>query len=206
MPITPETRRWFEHFNKQGWIIDRKKGWMSDLKTLTLTREQFGTVPEKVPLFWIRLRGVVGELRDEARRQLDSLTEVRNQIPDAASRGEKFDRNYDLMKALVQAHEQLRLALDEEEAVLVDFMRHVHAHPMVDSYLYQLRAKGTALDTEYQPRLLDKKYDRETLLGIVEKKCTEHGGEEGAAAAIAAKIEPHVIAVWKTSQPLFEPD
>ena len=203
---TPEVRRWFEHLQKQGWIIQRKQGWIDDLRKLTVSRNQFESISEKVPLFWIRLRGVVGELRDEAKKQLQRLTEVKNQLPDPAARGEKFDGIYDLMTAFVAAHDRLRQALDEEDAVLVDFMRHIHAHPMVDSYLYQLREKGSAVVTEYRPRLLDKNYDREALLRIVEKKLADHGGEEHVAASIAATIEPHVIALCKAAEPLFEPD
>jgi hypothetical protein len=205
MKFTPEVRKWFEHIQKQGWTVERKQGWIEDLKKLTLSRDQFGTVSEKVPLFWIRLRGVVGELRDEAKKQLQTLTWAKDGVSDAAQRGENFDRTFEMMTTFAAAHDQLRHALDEEDAVLVDFMRHIHSHPMVDSYLYQLRAKGTAIDTEYRPRLLAKEYDRETLLRIIEKKLADHGGEEGAAFAIAAKIEPLVVALCKAAEPLFEP-
>ena len=206
MAPTPFVRKWLDHINKQGWVIERKKGWIDDLRFLTETRDQFGSVPEKVPLFWIRLRGVVGELRTEAHEQFATMQWARDGVADAAARGERFDRIYGFMESVVKTHDALRNALDENEAVVVDFMRHVHAHPFVDSYRYQLRPKGEGLETEYKPRLLDKKYDRETLLLIIERKLDDHGGEEGAARALAAKIEPQVLAVWTASQPMFEAD
>lgn len=206
MPSSAEVRKWLEHTNKQGWIIDHKRDWLTDLQVLTTSRDQFGSVPEKAALFWIRLHGVVGDLRDEAQEHFATMRKMAEDYPEAIASDGKFNQTYKLMESVVRAHDALRGAIDEPEAVLLDFMRHLQAHPMVDSYRYQWRAKGSGLQTDYRPRLLGKSYDREALLQIIVQELEEHGGEAGAANALASKIAPLVLAVWTTSAPLFQPD
>ena len=129
--------------------------WLSDAVRVTEMVAKGNT--DIIPVFWIRMYGILADITDEITRQLDFATSMN--VP---------RRKVSLLKGAIDV---LAKTFTEDELIYLQYRRHVECHPLQDSY--RLKLTGGGLQDSVFLRLPGKKttvvFTTETIRSVLQR-------------------------------------
>lgn len=195
--LTPERRRVADDVLKRGLDNARQQlSWVGDLLALADSLIAAGLTPIPWPflgMFWIRLHGVMTELVEENRLGADiAATLNERQLIRSLS---KFSL------ALFTDGRAMLATLDEQEAVVADYLRQRSAHMRQDAYSLKEMGNGAVRDTRRIAHL-EKTFTIEDVDRMRADVLRTHGSEAAFAHHVAVKVRPAAARMFATLQEL----
>lgn len=167
----------------QEWI------WVQELASLVESLTSGGSPSWLVvKLFWVRLHGVVTELREMHERGAALA---------ATMTPEEIQKNY--LKYILPIHQaccDILRALDEKEVVLVDYFRHRSCHLRQHSYALKLHKNNNVGDARAINHL-GKSFSIEEIDRFRADLLARHGGIIGLGVHIAHKVQAPVARLYE---------
>lgn len=117
---------------QMGLGIDRKLGWATELAQVSARLASGRPSPSDLPLFWIRLHGMLAEMAPTPWAPYPPENEIQRRLValDAETR-----KRYDAIRA----------AVTDDEIIYVDYRRTLEAHCYANSYFLRSKGKGEAV-------------------------------------------------------------
>lgn len=153
--------------------------------------------PDTVAIFWVRTAGTLIDLRGRLGATVADWTKM------AAGRAGVLAHVAPLA-GVVDALNDARAALADDEAFYLEYRRHVECHPLQDRYRLKIR-KGR-LDDKVSSRILGRSVthaESERMLGGILRR---HGiNETWIAIELARRLAPKLAAVRERARPIYAP-
>jgi hypothetical protein len=144
-------------------------GWIRD--AVRVSRQvAFGNT-DLIPVFWIRLYGVLADIGDKVGGQIEMVIAAGVPLRE--------------LGPLNQALMALVAVFTKDELIFLQYLRHVQCHPLQDAYRLKLTAKG--LKDEVKHRLLGDTKTLEETNAAIRRVHRRFGIDEDAIAADFAK-------------------
>lgn len=159
--------------------------WVENLEQVvqTLLREGDAAPWPFMGMFWVRLYGVLADLRSEQVAffrflGVDPLTHV-------ANAGSLLELGVETARRI----EGVRQSLTEDELIYVDYRRHTESHPTQSAYNVRWSKKAGAVADRHRVHALDREFSVAELDLAVRRVLAAHANEPAIAVALARKVE-----------------
>ena len=184
--LTADEKRYLEHVlrHKDG-VLARRLQWVGDLASIVRRRERFRDQPEMVAMFWIRLYGVVTEYLATQQKEFEAICGefVGVDLDDPGWENVK-EMLASLHRAL-EASADVRAALNRDDAIVVEYMRHAHTHVEATPAALRLAPEGTDLDE---------------MRGVVAKRIAMAGDDIAMAIDVANRVSAAVESLSEATE------
>lgn len=188
-----QRRRVLDDIVKNGGetVAAQQHQWVVDFSRITETVIREGESASVLPLFWIRLHGVLTELPDQLAAKLDTINRI-------IGPGCSLPQDVMAVERSHRACVMVRGALDEDELIYADYRRQVEVHVCQRGYRLGVN-KGncaTGLRETYTVASLRKKHSVDELdRRIVALLRRYRVNEQALGVAIARKVEASVASL-----------
>jgi hypothetical protein len=158
--------------------VDRQNAlWVEETQNLADKAIREGLSPFEAAMFWIRLFGVLHDLRGHWRRR---AAEDDSEPP----QGELALG--DQLRTIAACSDELLNVLSEDERIFLEYRRDYEAHPVQDAYHIRVTPKG--LKTTRNFKLLDVASRELDEIEAVMDRAVERDDDAAIARKLAAKI------------------
>jgi hypothetical protein len=149
----------------------------------TLVRDGEAAAWPFMALFWVRLHGVLVDLRSEMLGLFQFLgVDPPSHVPNAGSLLELAIENS-------RRIEGVRQSLTEDELIYADYRRHTESHPTQSAYNVRWSKKGGMVVDRHRVHSLDREFSVAELDEAVRRVLAAHANEPAIAVALARKLE-----------------
>jgi len=130
MPLADEERERYIQDVRIQVSARQMANWIADTRRITemVARGEY----DVVPVFWIRIYGVLADIGDCIAKQVESL----EKDPQMFARLRLFIGQVRLVEASLS---RVRKVFTADELIYLQYLRHVHSHPVQDSYRIRIR-------------------------------------------------------------------
>jgi hypothetical protein len=150
-------------------------------------------------MFWIRLHGVLCDLRSEWLKLFQSVgVNPATHVPNNASLLE-------IALSSFRAMEAIRQALSEDELIYADYRRHTECHPTQSSYDVRWSQRAGGILERHGVPALGREYTVTELDAAIRRVLAAHPTEAAIAVAFARRIQPLVPPLVEVTRRLTTP-
>ena len=186
--VTDEQLRLLNETLQNGWIdAGLKHQWVENFaQVVDVLVAQGEAAPwPYATVFWLRLYGILVELRGWLRSIEDlvrSASEGQTAAPAAGSA-------LDLAFRVARAADDLRAVLTDDELIYADYRRQTEAHPVQSAYRLQPRKQKPCLKETSRIPTLGREETVENLDAAIDRVLRRHSSEAAIACAFAARMQ-----------------
>jgi hypothetical protein len=165
-----EKARLFSDILRNSRIIGHQMAdWIRD--TARVTQLVANSNTDLIPIFWIRLYGVLADVADQIDKVCDNPEHARQILATHEFAAALRVRN---------AITNIASVFNEDELVYLQYRRHVECHPLQNAY--RIRVAGKAFQDSVHHRLLDKAMTVEDSDAACVRLFAKHGLSESRVA------------------------
>jgi hypothetical protein len=158
--------------------------WVRD--GLRVTRLVIAGNTDVIPIFWLRLYGILADIADHLAHQASVVADLAPGQPHLAP-----------LFSLAKTIDELASVLTDDELIYLQYRRHTESHPLQDAYRLRLTPKG--LKDEVTHRLLKVTKSQEETTDAITRILRRFRGEHLIAMDFARRLEVRLAAVQQAS-------